>query len=81
MKAAQYDNIKFNLKKPDWQYLRKLAITIYMRLREKVRDSEVLKIMSPPNRRGLYYTAATIPASLNPISFYTFLIQSENLII
>ena len=53
MKTARYSSIKFNSKKPDWKYLRELAITVYTRLREKARDSEVKKIMSPPNRRGL----------------------------
>jgi hypothetical protein len=69
MKTARYSNIKFNPKKPDWKYLRELAITVYTRLREKARDGEVKKIMSPPNRRGLIISVTTIPASLNPISF------------
>jgi hypothetical protein len=41
IKTARYDGIKFNPRKPNWKYLRRLTILIYMRLREKARDSEV----------------------------------------
>lgn len=34
MKTAKYNNIKFNQRKPNWKYLRKLAIHIYTRLKD-----------------------------------------------
>jgi hypothetical protein len=52
MKTAKYNGIKLNPRKPNWKYLRELAITVYTRLREKARDSEVTTILSPPNGRG-----------------------------
>jgi len=45
IKTAKYNGIKFNPRKPNWKYLRKLAITIYLRLR----DSEVEINLPPPN--------------------------------
>lgn len=46
IKTAKYENVRFNPKKPDWSYLRKLAITIYTRLR----DSEVPWNLPPSNK-------------------------------
>jgi len=34
IKVSQYNNIKFNPRKPNWRFIRKLAITIYTRLRD-----------------------------------------------
>jgi len=34
MKTAKYNRIKFNPNKPDWKYIRKLALLIYTRLRD-----------------------------------------------
>ena len=45
IKVAQYNNIKFNPRKPNWRFIRKLAITIYTRLR----DGEVKTPLSPIN--------------------------------
>ena len=39
IRVAQYNGIKFNPRKPDWRYIRKLALLIYTRLR----DVEVLR--------------------------------------
>ena len=43
IKTAKYENVRFDPKKPNWRYLRKLALLIYTRLR----DSEVYKFLSP----------------------------------
>ena len=52
LKTARYSNIKLNPRKPNWKYIRRLAILIYIRLREKAGDGEVDSKLSPPNRRG-----------------------------
>jgi len=43
IKTAKYENVRFNPRKPNWRYLRKLALLIYTRLR----DNEVPSILSP----------------------------------
>ena len=54
IKTAKYDNVKFNPEKPNWRYLRKLALLIYTRLRDNggykeycYYISEVKVLMSP----------------------------------
>ena len=45
IKVAQYNDTKFNPRKPNWRFVRKLAITIYTRLR----GGEVKTPLSPIN--------------------------------
>ena len=67
IKTSRYSNIEFNPRKPNWKYLRELAITIYTRLR----DNEVNIILSPP-----YSEVSKIlsPLSLSLVS--SFLLQT-----
>ena len=65
IKTAKYENVRFDPRKPNWRYLRKLALLIYTRLR----DNEVPSILSPL-RRGYIVIVAIIPKPPNPLLLF-----------